>query len=68
MQSIRCQIRTFRERAKATRELAYKAITRESRDAHLKFAAQWDALANEIEAAFSPKSPPRPETIAVKRR
>jgi hypothetical protein len=60
MESIRCQIRTFRERAKATREVARRAITRESREAHLKFAAQWDALANEIEAAFCTKQiPPR---------
>jgi hypothetical protein len=47
------QIRRYRAKAQATREDARKATSQESREAYLKLAIEWDALANEMESALS---------------
>ena len=40
----------YREQAEEARQSASKALTRESRDGYLKLAADWEKLADDIEA------------------
>ena len=40
----------YREQAEEARQSASKAVTRDSRDGYLKLAADWEKLAEDIEA------------------
>src|SRR3954469_22416674 len=65
MEPIRSQIRSFRENAQAARESAAKATAPESREAYLKLASEWEALADEIESALPQAIGPRPSCFLL---